>query len=383
MSLAALIAPMTVETFAEEVWGKRSHHFAGAPDRFAGMIGSADVDRILRFVKPKPPQQILVVQGSRHYPVNWVNPDGSPRSEMVRKAWLDGYSIVLNDVGSYWEPVTRFCAELQRGIHHPVDANLYLTPPGTQGFDPHFDIMDVFILQLEGTKEWSIWDSVRDSPLADQHSAIDSATLGEPLWQGEIGPGEMLYIPRGHAHAARATSEASVHLSVGVAVWTWLDLMLASADAARRDRRFREALPPGFFDRPANLETGMAERLALLPEHMTLEAGLAGIAKNLLENAPLPREDLLEVAPKITLDARLERRPGVLCSTAGDDTMCVLRYSGGQLAAPGRIASAIAFVAEHEQWSPDELPGQLGDRERIVLAERLLREGVVQRATVS
>ena len=76
-SLSSLLAPMTVETFSEEVWGKRSHHFAGDPDRFAGMIGSADVDRILRFVKPKPPQQMLVVQGSRHYPVNWVNPDGS------------------------------------------------------------------------------------------------------------------------------------------------------------------------------------------------------------------------------------------------------------------------------------------------------------------
>ena len=33
----------------------------------------------------------------------------------------------------------------------------YLTPPGTQGFAPHWDDIEVFILQLEGKKHWKLY----------------------------------------------------------------------------------------------------------------------------------------------------------------------------------------------------------------------------------
>ena len=34
-----------------------------------------------------------------------------------------------------------------------VGANVYLTPPGTQGFAPHYDDVEVFILQVKSEKE--------------------------------------------------------------------------------------------------------------------------------------------------------------------------------------------------------------------------------------
>ena len=33
----------------------------------------------------------------------------------------------------------------------------YLTPPGTQGFAPHYDDIEAFILQLEGKKHWRLY----------------------------------------------------------------------------------------------------------------------------------------------------------------------------------------------------------------------------------
>lgn len=41
-----------------------------------------------------------------------------------------------------------------------VGANFYLTPPGTQAFGYHSDHTDVFVLQLEGMKQWSVCDRV-------------------------------------------------------------------------------------------------------------------------------------------------------------------------------------------------------------------------------
>ena len=33
----------------------------------------------------------------------------------------------------------------------------YLTPPETQGFAPHYDDIEAFILQLEGKKRWRVY----------------------------------------------------------------------------------------------------------------------------------------------------------------------------------------------------------------------------------
>ncbi len=33
----------------------------------------------------------------------------------------------------------------------------YLTPAGTQGFAPHWDDIEAFVLQLEGSKRWKVY----------------------------------------------------------------------------------------------------------------------------------------------------------------------------------------------------------------------------------
>lgn len=35
----------------------------------------------------------------------------------------------------------------------------YLTPPGTQGFAPHYDDIEAFVLQLEGKKKWKLYNA--------------------------------------------------------------------------------------------------------------------------------------------------------------------------------------------------------------------------------
>lgn len=34
----------------------------------------------------------------------------------------------------------------------------YLTPAGSQGFAPHYDDIDAFVLQLEGRKHWKVYN---------------------------------------------------------------------------------------------------------------------------------------------------------------------------------------------------------------------------------
>lgn len=38
-----------------------------------------------------------------------------------------------------------------------VGTNVYLTPPQSQGFAPHYDDIEAFIIQLEGSKYWKLY----------------------------------------------------------------------------------------------------------------------------------------------------------------------------------------------------------------------------------
>ena len=41
---------------------------------------------------------------------------------------------------------------LESYFRSAVGCNAYLTPPGSQGFAPHSDDIDAFVLQMEGSK---------------------------------------------------------------------------------------------------------------------------------------------------------------------------------------------------------------------------------------
>ena len=46
------------------------------------------------------------------------------------------------------------CSCLQEHFGFPVGCSAYLTPASAQGFPPHYDDVEVFVLQLQGSKRW-------------------------------------------------------------------------------------------------------------------------------------------------------------------------------------------------------------------------------------
>ena len=74
-----------------------------------------------------------------------------------------------------------------------VGANVYLTPPGTQGFAPHFDDVDVFLLQLEGRKHWRLYEPSEADKIARFSSRnFTQDEIGEPLLETTLEAGDFL-----------------------------------------------------------------------------------------------------------------------------------------------------------------------------------------------
>src|SRR5215469_8498820 len=93
-----------------------------------------------------------------------------------------------------WPPAAALCRSLEAVFHCPVHANMYLTPEGAQGFDAHFDTHEVFVLQLEGSKQWRLYGEPRALPLVDERFNIPRDQLG-PVREVELSAGDLLYIP--------------------------------------------------------------------------------------------------------------------------------------------------------------------------------------------
>jgi ribosomal protein L16 Arg81 hydroxylase len=144
-----------------------------------------------------------------------------------------------------WKPIALLCSRLQNALQHPVGANLYVSPPNSQGLLPHFDDHDVFVLQVEGTKIWQLYGSPMPLPLHKMKAPLQSSP-GSSREELTVKAGDLLYIPRGFIHSAITTECRSVHLTVGVRVFTWFNLLAnILKEQAEQNVALREALPVG------------------------------------------------------------------------------------------------------------------------------------------
>jgi hypothetical protein len=265
-----------------------------------------------------------------------------------------------------------------------VGANAYLTPPHARGFPAHFDAHDVFVLQLEGTKHWSVYPPAMAAPLPDQWFPVHGKPLGLPLYEVALQAGDLLYIPRGYVHEARTSTCASLHLTVGVDALTWLDL-LASAltGVGMRLASFRQSLPVRLFDHqegPVAVGDQFRELLRSFAEHAGFEDAVERLAERFIDRLrPFPTGRPFSLPPleEINLGTLLRKRPGMVCHVREAADAVVIQYPGNRFRGPAKITPTLRFVAAARTFPVHALPG-LSEDGQLLLARRLVREGLLE-----
>lgn len=133
-----------------------------------------------------------------------------------------------------------------------IGTNVYLTPPNSQGFAPHYDDIEAFVLQLEGAKHWRVYAPRTPQEHLPRVSSANFSQdeIGKPILDVKMEPGDMLYFPRGYVHQAETVEgKHSLHITVSMYQKTsYADLLEALIPAALQrainsDVRFREGLP--------------------------------------------------------------------------------------------------------------------------------------------
>lgn len=206
-------------------------------------------------------------------------------TEYARGATLQTIGIDL-----FHAPLRALCDAVIQAFAPHIDrihANAYLTPSDARGFDHHWDTHDVLVLQLEGRKHWQVHGAPIPFAAPEQvcgpHRAlIDEAVRHPPIIDTVLEPGDLLYLPRGQIHAARAAGACSLHLTLGLHLNTRL---------SRLQQAWQLALE-------AHAHAHPEVRQALSQEPGQGEAQLARAREQLL--ASLAPQSLAAAVPAIT-----------------------------------------------------------------------------------
>jgi ribosomal protein L16 Arg81 hydroxylase len=93
--------------------------------------------------------------------------------------------------------LANLCRAVERTFSSHFQTNIYLSPPHAQGFKTHFDSHDVFVLQVSGSKLWTLYDTGVVLPLRGQAFDPDKHAPGPPTRELTLHSGDVLYCPRG------------------------------------------------------------------------------------------------------------------------------------------------------------------------------------------
>ncbi|XP_024020698.1 uncharacterized protein LOC21396255 [Morus notabilis] len=155
------------------------------------------------------------------------------------EAFREGYTVALRGMEFRFSTIAAIADGLASLFGQPsVGANMYLTPPDSQGLARHYDDHCVFVCQLFGTKKWKVFSQSNlqlprlynplPNPLC---SEVDSLVSGRE--QFTLTQGDILYVPRGFLHEAytepaTASSGYSLHLTFGIEVEPPFEAMILS-----------------------------------------------------------------------------------------------------------------------------------------------------------
>lgn len=154
----------------------------------------------------------------------------------------EGASLVLDSIDQLHPAVAVAADDLMRLVKELVQVNLYLVWGDRQGFDTHWDDHDTVIVQLAGTKHWTVRGPGRPFPMKVDTDHDHGPPEGT-IWQGELHAGDIIHVPRGWWHAVRGTGDMSMHLTFGFTRRTGIDWARWVVERLYAEELFRQDLP--------------------------------------------------------------------------------------------------------------------------------------------
>jgi lysine-specific demethylase/histidyl-hydroxylase NO66 len=391
--LQHLLDPISPDVFRERYYGRevlvlhrkdRGHYrdVLALADLDSVMLAASGLNKTILQVVPPPAAK----RAADLYMMSGISKD------RLYQAYLSGDTIRLISVDQYWPPIARLAASMQAALDAKPGMNIFLTPPRSQGFSLHFDLVDTFLLQVGGAKRWQIWRPTYEQPMEttlSQHHLPKVSQLDETRLtlcnDVLLEAGDLLYMPRGYYHRGTTEEDLSLHVTAIVKPVYWLDFMHRAFElAALDDAALREALPPGWVGDP-RVQESVARRFADMVSRFAAAAsfdqGFESLVDEELRARTFPPDGHFEVLAElqsVSLNSVLERRAGLACAVEISLQQAAIRFGPSSVQGPVALALPLQFVRDNAVFRVADLPDVLSPESKVTLARRLVREGLLR-----
>ena len=372
------------EFYAEHLGRRWFHARCKSADRFGELLSLSDLDEVLGRFGLRHPAIKLVRAGDPVAASEYVWRDRMVDPARVAALFAEGATIVFGGLHDHHEPTRRLCSAVSQQVSARTQTNIYLTPPGSQGFRPHWDTHDVFVLQVEGSKRWRIYAGGPELPLKGHKFDPKVHEAGGVEREFTLRRGEALYVPRGQMHAASTTEETSVHITLGVMSYTWADLLTdVLSEVVDRSAAWRENVPTGFAVDPGEtdaLRAELARRVATLAGEMDLPAVVTARADAFADQVrPRVVDHLRQAgfAASVAEEDQVKWRPGFPGRVEDRDARVAVVCRGREVEFPGAAKATLQRLLTGATFTAGELGDGLDWPSCAVVLRALVREGWV------
>ncbi len=383
--LAFLIDPIPKEIFFAEYHEKR--HLCchrDEPGRYSNLLSIERIDELIADSELPP----NAIQMARSEPAikrrDFSYQNGNIDRGAVVRHYQQGATVILPQMHLADAMLFDFCNCMEKQFSTGVQTNIYLTPPGHQGFNTHYDDHDVFVIQIKGKKRWRIFNNPIENPYKGERfnsSTFDASDVKEEFI---LKAGDCVYVPRGLAHDAQSIGEEpSLHITIGTLVKTWADLMLESmSSVALRHSSFRKSLPPGYALN--NFDTKKTEEyFKNLVNTFSKEVNFEEVFEMFIDNfirsqGPIVRGGIINGTKSINKKDKFKRRVNSQYRIRESEKSVILVCAGGDIIFNLNQANTLEKSLTGKPFSLNDIKDiEIEDAKDVV--KKLLAFGVIEK----
>lgn len=389
---ANLISPIGIEDFFQNYFEKQFLHIKrDSSDYYHHILNTKDLDIYFQTRNLRHDYLRVVKDGADCPSDDWTKIEKRNNTEPYRLVVIeklfglfnDGATIIINAAQTAIPSIASFCSSLEYELKTCVQPNIYITPPNEQGFTPHFDPHDVFILQISGSKEWCLFDAPFPLPVTAQSISEHHYETKEPKQVITMQPGDMLYMPRGTVHFAKSKDAASIHITVGLLSRYWFNLLENLVEIAKEDSDFRKMIPLGLQSEEAE-EKFLEEfenKLKVLISKTDAKILLERNHEKFVENHLIDRKDyftnLLQV-DEINLDTKVSRRTDIEYLIEKNEQEVCIKFGVEKMLLPHFALSSLELFLQDKPFAVREIHGLISDSGKLDLVKKFVKAGFLK-----
>ncbi len=382
--LRKLIEPLGVNEFLRDYYEKKPLLSPNNKCRnFDDLISLKKLDHLLA-TSELPPASIDMARSKPPISkANFTFKSGNIDRGAVVRHYQSGATIIFPQINLAIDELANFCRNLEFELSCKVQTNVYLTPRNSQGFKTHYDDHDVFIIQIHGKKNWNLYQQAVEKPFRGEPFDSSEHEAGKLNLNFTMEPGDCLYIPRGYMHdATNVGSEPSLHITVGLLVKKWADLMLeVLSEVALNNSEFRESLPVGFAKKDFDMSNARTDFRKLV-DTFANEADFDNVFNMFKQEyyrtrKPNLKGALMQSSVGIETGTSYRLRENFQFAIKSEGEQTVVSCAGGDLKFSVSAEVGLRFILEGNSFDRDHFSDLPNDEGKEII-EKLIAFGVIE-----